>query len=316
MDASTCNICKKHYSSYKSLWNHIKKYHKNDVPNVSTDCKPKVDKLSTGCQPDVNQKSGKIQIDQNDNIDNTFNEKICNLCNTVFTTRQAKSRHIKYRCKKNTNYNEDDNIKQMLFNIIKECKIHPKTLQKINKQLINNNTTNNTNNGIINNNTINIVKFGTEELQSILSQSDMLKILNKKMQSLEESIKTIHFNKDRPELKNIYITNLKDQYAYIYDGTKFIAGLKSDILGELVDNHIENIEYSVEEYKNKLQPKTIDVLDKFLEKINDDETVFTDKEHKKTYPNYKNFKINQIKLMIYNQMDHNTNVVNVICSRE
>jgi len=61
------------------------------------------------------------------------------------------------------------------------------------------------------------------------------------MSSLEESIKMIHFNEKRPELKNIYITNLKDKYAYIFDGNKFIAVLKSDILEEIVDNHIENI---------------------------------------------------------------------------
>ena len=56
------------------------------------------------------------------------------------------------------------------------------------------------------------------------------------MGSLEEPIKSIHFNDKRKEFKNIYITNLKDQYAYVFDGNKFTVGLKSDILGELVDN--------------------------------------------------------------------------------
>ncbi len=137
------------------------------------------------------------------------------------------------------------------------------------------------------------------------------------MCSIEESIKLIHFNDDKPEFKNIYITNLKDQYAYIFDGNKFIAVLKSDILEELVDNHIENIEYSAEEYKDKLPTKTIDVLDKFsfavIDKINDMDEEFTDKERNKIYSNYKKFKVNQIKLMIYNMSDKKTNVVNVIC---
>ncbi len=71
---------------------------------------------------------------------------------------------------------------------------------------------NNTNNGSINNisntnnGTINIVKFGSEDISSILSQSEVLKILNRKLCSLEESIKLIHFNEKRPQLKNIYIT--------------------------------------------------------------------------------------------------------------
>ena len=53
---------------------------------------------------------------------------------------------------------------------------------------------------------INIVKFGSEDISSILSQSEILKILNRKMCSIEESIKLIHFNEKRPHLKNIYIT--------------------------------------------------------------------------------------------------------------
>jgi hypothetical protein len=135
------------------------------------------------------------------------------------------------------------------------------------------------------------------------------------MCSLEESIKLIHFNDKRPELKNIYITNLKDKYAYIFNGSKFTAVLKNDVLGELVDNHFENIEFSVEEYKDKLNSKTIEVLDKFIDMINRDELEFTDKEHNTKYPNYKNFKVNQIKLMIYNESENRPNIVNVICER-
>jgi hypothetical protein len=97
---------------------------------------------------------------------------------------------------------------------------------------------------------------------------------------------------------------LKDQYAYIFYGNKFIAVLKSDILEELVDNHIENIEYSADEYKEKLHPKTNNDVDEFI-----------DKQHKKSYPNFKSYNISQIKLMIYNMSDKKTNVLNVICSK-
>ena len=116
----------------------------------------------------------------------------------------------------------------------------------------------------------------------------------------------------RPEFKNIYITNLKDQYAYIYNGNKFIAVLKSDVLGELVDNHFENIEYSADEYKEKLNSKTVEVLDKFIDKMNNEEE-FVDNEHTKTYPNFKSYNINKIKMMIYNESDKN--IVNIICDK-
>jgi len=287
-----CNECKKYYKSYQSLWNHTKKFH--------TKCQPIVNPMSTQCQPNVNPP--------------LTHAHTCEKCNINFTTRQAKSRHINKSCKNKNDIidelkKENIEIKNTLNELLKLCKIHPKTLQKINKNLINNINTNNTNNGTINN-TVNIVKFGSEDLASILSKSEIFKILNRKLASLEESIKLIHFNNDRPELKNIYITNLKDQYAYSYNGIKFTASLKTELLGELVDNHIENIEYSLEEYKNKLQPKTVEVLDKFIEKMNNDEDEFIDKEHCKKYPNYKSFNINKIKMMIYNES--NKNVVSVI----
>ena len=62
----------------------------------------------------------------------------------------------------------------------------------------NNNTntnSNNTNNGTINNNYI--IAFGKEEINNILTEKEKYKILNARYKSLEESIKAIHFNKDR-----------------------------------------------------------------------------------------------------------------------
>lgn len=247
--------------------NHYRIYHKDDM-SVKSKCEVS--------HPSVKSKS---IVNQNKVNNTNCNNYICQYCNNIYKHKQSKYNHEK-KCKyiytQNINLatelqkenaeikKENAEIKSMLNDIIKQFKIHPKTLQKINKQLINNGTINNA----VNN--INIVKFGTEDIASILSQSEILKILNRKMYyqedvlhlldsriklnlwfnltcSLEESIKAIHFNDNRPEFKNIYITNLKDQYAYIFDGTKFIAGLKSDILGELVDNHVENIEYSTDE---------------------------------------------------------------------
>ena len=75
---------------------------------------------------------------------------------------------------------------------------------------------------------------------------------------------------------------------------------------------------SVDEYKDKLQFKTIEILDKFIEKMNDENEEFTDKTdamHNKIYPNFKSFKVNLIKLMIYNETGRRTNVVNVICDK-
>ena len=298
-----CKYCSKNYKSIHSRSNHYRIYH-------NSESNPKVTLKSSKSNPKVTLKSFKtnpiITLDISKN-------HCCNYCNKVYKYKQGKYKHEK-TCNNKNELTKIDNlekenmeIKKTLNELLKLCKIHPKTLQKINNQLINNNT----NNGTINN-TVNIVKFGSEDIASTLSQSEILKILNRKMLALEESIKTIHFNDMRPEFKNIYITNLKDQYAYIYNGNKFIAVLKSDVLGELVDNHFENIEYSADEYKEKLNSKTVEVLDKFIDKMNNEEA-FIDHEHAKIYPNFKSYNINKIKMMIYNESDKN--IVNIICDK-
>jgi hypothetical protein len=106
--------------------------------------------------------------------------------------------------------------------INKFAKIHPKTLKKINKQLINNNITNNTVN----------IKFGSEKLSDILNEKEMINILNNCKMCIKESI-IVHFNDNRPEFKNILITNLRDQY--IFDGNRFVAQNKDYILTKLFD---------------------------------------------------------------------------------
>jgi hypothetical protein len=183
--------------------------------------------------------------------------------------------------------------KQILELINKNAKIHPKTLQKINKQL--------NNNGTIINNTF--VKFGNLSYDGLLSDKQQREILNKQYLSLEESIKQIHFNKDFPEYSNIYITNMKDDIAYVFNGEKFISVRKNDMLTQLIDMHIDEINISFEKNKGKIREKYVDRLEKFLSDLNNSHTKFVDESNQRTYPNYKAYKINAIKLLIYNESD-------------
>ena len=170
-----------------------------------------------------------------------------------------------------------------------------------------NGNNNNVNNGTVNN--IQIVKFGSEDIKQILNEKEIKKILSCKYKAIEESIKQIHFNDKRPEYRNIYITNLRDDIAYVYNGSKFEAVQKHSVISDLIDQHMNNIEVSLEDYKDKLPEKTADILDKLLEKLQDEETKITDENNNKEYKNYKSFKINEIKLMIYNETGKNTEVI-------
>jgi hypothetical protein len=121
--------------------------------------------------------------------------------------------------------------------------------------------------------------------------------------SLEESVKLVNFNKDLPEYNNVFITNMRDDIGYIFNGKEFISVKKNEMLNDLVDTHIKEINLSFEKHKNKLNDKYVIRLEKFLDMLNDDETKFTDQNNQRTYPSYKAYKIDSLKLLIYNSSD-------------
>jgi hypothetical protein len=132
-----CTICIKNYKSYKSLWNHNKQFHTTVEIIKNNHLNTFIDK----------------NIIKND--DNTLNKNIikCDICNKVFSFYQNKWRHAK-KCKENLNSKllEENKLlkesmetlkndfeelkKQLSASMNSKCKVHPKTLTKINKQLI------------------------------------------------------------------------------------------------------------------------------------------------------------------------------------
>ena len=287
-----CIKCDKIYASASSLCNHKKKFHKKEE--------------TTCVSPNVSL---------NDNVSSNVSLNIitCKYCLRLFNHRSSKSRHEKNCNNDNNNKNDNKNgieelrneVNQLKELIIKNCKIHPKTLQKINKQLINN-TNNNTTINNTNNNTTNIinntyVKFGRIELAKILPKETILKILNRPNYCLEESIKNVHFNSNMPEYNNIFITNMKDNLAYIFDGKQFISVKKNEIIDEIIENHKEEIELSIDEYKDKMREFVVRRLQAFLDLMNDEKKYIDG--YNTTYQNYKAYKMGDIKRFIYNKTD-------------
>ena len=294
-----CNICNKFYASHSSFCNHNKKFHK-------------IESNTNVMIPVTN-----VTIPVNHNI--LEKKYICEFCNKNFATRQSKSEHKIKSCKfKNNNNNTNDkellkneinDLKDKINILLKSNKIHPKTLQKINTQNnINNNTNNNIQNNNIQNNNINninniqnnninvtYVKFGNENLSEILTEKEMKKILSHVRLSVEESIKMVHFNDNRPQYKNIFITNMKDNLAYIFNGNKFEVKSKDFVLSDLLNNHLGNIESFIDDNNIEEENKNKHLF-KFIREVNGDDI-------NKDNPNYKNYKLNNIKQLIYNHSD-------------
>ena len=301
----SCQICNKKYKTYKSLWNHNKKFH------------------DTCCQ--VNDK-----ICQN--VSNKCQKKIlCENCKKEFNTRQAKSYHKKI-CIKNINEleikkldlalkKEEARILQLKIKLQKSEKIDNVTLKKLNKLLIernnrikninSHNTINNTQN-IINN--FQLIGFGKEEVVETLSNKDKKLIMEARYNSLDKLIEIIHCGK-YSQFKNIIITNMKDNYMYKYDDKvgHFVLSTKTDVLNSLIDYRIEDLETIYHELldKNKLDENTKDIIEKFINKINYIDTKYTDYEGKE-HDNYKQYKINEIKILLFNNQDKITSDISLL----
>ena len=141
-------------------------------------------------------------------------------------------------------------------------KVKPNILNKKINNTINNSNSNNTNNTV--NNIINMVPFGSEDLSNIITNKQMFNLVSKGGSCINESIKFIHFNDKMPEYKNIFITNLKDKYAYIFDGDTFIIKEKDEVLDDLLDNHAYNIQEFVEKNRDELPDHTIRSMDRLF----------------------------------------------------
>ncbi len=281
-----CEICQKNYKSYQTLWKHNKKFHNH---NIIPD------------NPSDNQNIILDNPSDNQNIipDNhsLFN---CKYCNRQFTFNQNKWRHekicikthenkIKKLSEENKALKDDmDELKKLIKDLLnKKCKMHYKTLQKINNSgnLNNNGNTNsgnlnnngNTNSGNLNNNTINntvnIMALGQENINDVLTKTEKMKILNQKANALPFMIEYVHFNDKFPQFKNIAITNSRNNYAHLYDDTLKIFKLidKNELIDDLIDYRVCDIEEYYFNYVDELVEPVKKKIEELLENRGDND---------------------------------------------
>jgi len=178
-DEYYCNECNKKYKTYKTLWEHTKKFHTKNVQECSL------------------------------NVLN-FSKKslVCEVCNKIFKLRSAKSMH-----KKKCTLNEEEKIKynnkqieldllvakekilqhekeilKLKLKLEKSTKIDNITLKQLNKKLMKRNnliknstviSNSNNNNKIQNNNIVNnfqLVGFSKEDVVELLTMQEKNKL--------------------------------------------------------------------------------------------------------------------------------------------
>jgi hypothetical protein len=206
---------------------------------------------------------------------------------------------------------KENEILKLKLKIEKTNKMHPKSFKKLNNMLINNALNNNSNNINSNNTNYNILSIGNENIPEVLSLIEKKKIMNARYLCLEKMVEIA-------EVKNIVITNLKDNIAYKFDQTKgyFITTTKNEVLNDIIDNRITDIEEIYDELSttNKINQDTKNIINKFLEKIQNNDEKFVDENENATYDNYKSYKSNKIKILIYNNNQKISNeLTTIIC---
>ena len=221
----------------------------------------------------------------------------CNFCKKQYSTKSNLTKHKKI-CKEKK---KDDEVKQSMSKLVKilnekdnQINDFKKELEKRDKQideLIKKA-------GIVNNNTINIqnniklLNYNDTDT-SHLTDNDILKCLKHSNFCIPHLIEKIHFDINKPENHNLYISNLKNKYVMMYDGNKWECKDRDEQINNLIDDNEGIIEYKLEEWiENGVKyPEMMRKFNTYIEKKDNNKVINIIKD--------------EIKLLLYN----NRNIV-------
>ncbi len=208
----------------------------------------------------------------------------CKYCNKIYKFRQGLNRHIKYTCKKNKDedlkelarlLNEKDKQVKDRDSLINELiELQNSQYSKLTKQidkLTNKLQIKNIVNGNITNYNIQLLNYNQTDY-SHLTDTDYVKCINDCNSCVKTLIEKVHFNEKKPENKNIYISNIKGDYAMIFTSDKWQIVNKQTQIDDLYDYNEVILENWYEEYKDKY-PKIIESFQKYLKNKDEDDVI-------------------------------------------
>ena len=102
-----------------------------------------------------------------------------------------------------------------------------------------------------NTNNITLIAYNKQPDLSHLTNRDYLRIMNKGFKSVPKLIEEIHFNPNKPENRNIYIPNIKNNYAMVWNGKKWDLTNRKDIIEDMYDNNSNILIEKMEEMNEK-----------------------------------------------------------------
>ena len=273
MDKYYCECCgyrakqKSHFTKHLSSKKHAKISH--ELAKISQNLAK------------ISQKSVKIdEKTEKNEPNNTVYDFPCKYCNKTFKHHSSLSKHIKYACKKNKDedlqelvrlLNQKNEIKdKQITEILNQNKKMQRQIDKLTSKLqIQHIHNTNSNNNTINYN-IKLLNFNQTDY-SHLTEQDYMKCLQDCNYCVKSLIEKVHFNEEKPENKNIYISNIKNKYIMLYKNNKWQLVNRKNQLDDLYDYNEVLLENWHDEYKDKY-PDMFSSFERYLKnKDNDDE---------------------------------------------
>jgi hypothetical protein len=255
--------------------------HKLKVENSHAKCDDtKSISSALASQPKVNPESTQSQPMGNPESTSLF---VCHYCEQQFKFKQSMYRHIKYSCTKNKTEDLAELVRLLNLQIeqqrndfqsqLQTQTKHIETQQKQIDKLMGKLEINGSFNTTINMNLLNYNETDT----SHLTDEDYRKCIRNASRCVLRLIEKVHFNPNKPENMNLYISNMKDKYMMMYKDNKWMLTDKAQ-LGSVYDDKEEMIE---EWYNENKDSEMIKYFNRYLNLKEDDKEMQLIKEEMK-----------------------------------
>jgi DNA-directed RNA polymerase subunit RPC12/RpoP len=279
MPIRICSRCKKKFDRKSSYDYHVKRINKCDI------------------KKSVKRNNVKPNVEEKEETDKPYH---CSNCKKGFTRKGNRDRHLANKiC-----FNEEDmTMIESIKEEFEEFKQSNQRLEKENDNLkaeleklrhqVEANDGNNTmiymdNRGSTVNNNYILVAYGKEDIDSI-DQSKLLECMKSGFDSTYKLTEVVHFDPKRPAYHNIFISNLKNKYAMVYEDDRWQTVMKEDVIDRLYNNKRDYIEDNMELFFDRLKPSQQRALHRYLNISDDDKKIKEIKE--------------DIKLLLHNKRD-------------
>jgi len=225
----------------------------------------------------------------------------CKYCEKIFTRKNNLVRHYK-SCKEKIKSEEVNHSMKELINIMnkqlndvkKELSLkdnkYQEELEKRDKQIDELIKKAGITNNINIQNNYKLLSYNDTDI-SHLSDKDIRNCIEHNNLCIPHLVKKVHFNPKKPENHNIYISNIKNNYAMKYDGGQWNLENQDEAIEILIDDKQLILEQKLEEWieTGKEYPDIMAKFNRYLEKKEKDDVLNTIKE--------------EIKLILFNNRE-------------